>query len=373
MDNSDLHNLNIKFCPNCGAEVKKPTIRCIKCGEPFIDFNNDVSDNFIQKEHKISDKTKHVDEAGVSFDFPEYYLLASIPNNVPDCIIALVKDDGTCDVMVEAANSIDGINYDANFEDKYKKYISSFGYYDIKIISGFGPKQFCFQSYTKHNVGIIKQTTYFDFRFKKNIRITFNTLKKINYDCMDDLKMIERSITYVDKITIFKNKMLYTNEDNELRISTTKSVSLATFFIFGFITVVSFWEAISYNDLIGQILGVIAAFVIGGLFFSIFVLIIGTLLKKSNKTLGNKKTLKDTIFYCEDDDGNLRLSKTKIICWIVFLIGTIYSIFININDPTIDNTLISLIVASIVLGIIFAIPFYIIGYTFHYFLKRKNK
>ena len=142
----------------------------------------------------------------MSFDFPEYYLVANVPDNAPDCVIALAKEDGTCDVMIEISSSKDRIRYtDNNFESSYKKYISDLGYYDIKSIPGFGYKKACFQSYINHELGNIKQTTYFDFRFEKDIRITFNTLKNIDYDCMNDLRIIENSINYKKSNIIYSN------------------------------------------------------------------------------------------------------------------------------------------------------------------------
>lgn len=214
---------SIKHCLNCGAKLPATKMYCpdchkiytnyenfcIDCGSVLVDkkryelsleikkIDEELENLSIKNNSRISNvQTRHIYEEGVSLDFPDYYLLAGIPDNVPDCVIALAKNDGACDVMIEVSRDLNRIIFDSNFENTYKQYIESLGYYDMRTIYGFGPKRACFQSYLNHELGVIKQTVYFDFRFERDIRITFNTLKSVNYDCMDDLKIISNNLKY---------------------------------------------------------------------------------------------------------------------------------------------------------------------------------
>ncbi|MBQ6629891.1 MAG: GIY-YIG nuclease family protein [Methanobrevibacter sp.] len=325
----------IKFCPHCGIEVKKPTLRCIKCGKIFFDFDKKIDDTIVQTEDFSNVKTKHIDEAGVSFDFPKYYLLADIPDNAPDCVIALAKEDGACDLMVELSSSKDRIKYEgANFISAYKKYISDLGYYDIKTISGFGSKKACFQSYINHELGTIKQTTYFDFRFKKDIRITFNTLKNVDYNCMDDLKVIESSINYKtfknslldhnynekqdesakNKINSLISFLFYRNDEDEIRLSKTKIMTLIVFLIVVIGNIInpenhntSLLSLIVIGITIGSIIA-IPTYVIGNIFHNI---------SKKDNFDSKDKTIMNYLFYYKDELNEVRLSKIKCLSWII--------------------------------------------------------
>ncbi len=197
-NNSEVPNLNIKFCPECGAKVDKPTIRCMHCGKPFVDLNAAPNEGIIQTTNKnILIETKHIDKEGLSFDYPEYYLIASIPPNVPDCVVALSKDDGLCDIMIEVSSAPKIPYQEGLFEKRYKEYIKNLGFYDFTVIHGFGPNKTCVQTYSNTDLGIVKSTVYFDLNYARDLRITLNTLVQYDYDCMDDLKVIAKNLKYI--------------------------------------------------------------------------------------------------------------------------------------------------------------------------------
>lgn len=198
MDNSEVPNLDIKFCPKCGTKIEKPTIRCMHCGKPFVDLNVAPNGGIIQTTNKnIQLKTKHIDKDGLSFDYPEYYLIANIPPNAPDCVVALAKDDGLCDILVEVSSAPKIQYQEGIFENNYKEYISNLGFYDFTVIHGFGPNKTCVQAYSNTDMGVVKSTIYFDLNYNKDLRITLNSLMQYDYDCMDDLKVISKNLQYI--------------------------------------------------------------------------------------------------------------------------------------------------------------------------------
>jgi len=201
--NSNVSDLNIKFCPECGAKVEKPTIRCMHCGKPFVDLNVSENTNIIQTTNKsINIPTKHVNKNGLSFNYPDYYLEANIPPNAPDCVVALAKDDGLCDIMVEVSSAPKMQYQEGIFEKNYEEYIKNLGFYNFTTIHGFGPNKTCVQAYSNTDMGIVKSTIYFDLNYNKDLRITLNSLEQYDYDCMDDLKVIAENLMYIGGVNI---------------------------------------------------------------------------------------------------------------------------------------------------------------------------
>ena len=144
--------------------------------------------------HNQFNSKNYIEQGGISLNYPDGYLIANIPLNAPDCVVALAKDDGLCDIMIELSR-FGRINYQKDvFERTYADYIRGLGFYAVKYIDGFGSKKVCLQALNNSPMGIIKSTIYFDFNLKKDIRITLNTLKQVDYDCINDLKVIANSI-----------------------------------------------------------------------------------------------------------------------------------------------------------------------------------
>ena len=73
--------------------------------------------------------------------------------------------------------------------------------------------------------------------------------------------------------------------------------------------------------------------------------------------------LLNTLFYKIDNEtGQIRLSKTKVITWIVFIIFFIIAINLYYTSPQFANDdKILLLLSSIVFGLVFAVPTFVIG------------
>ena len=148
-------------------------------------------------DYNFSNKSKHYEDKIISFNYPDNYLLANIPENAPDCVVALSRDDRLCDVMVEVSKD-SKINYvEKVFEKKYREYIEQLGFYNFHIFEYPGLRTYV-QAYSNTDKGVVKSTVYWDFRYKKDVRITLNTLK-LDYDSLKDLIIMGRSVEYKKK------------------------------------------------------------------------------------------------------------------------------------------------------------------------------
>ena len=83
--------------------------------------------------------------------------------------------------------------------------------------------------------------------------------------------------------------------------------------------------------------------------------------------------LKGFLYKNDEYTGQYRLSKTKIITWIVFVVFFLFSMSIYSTDAQFTNTnIFILIFAAIVVGLVFAIPIYIIGFIICKILYRDK-
>lgn len=84
--------------------------------------------------------------------------------------------------------------------------------------------------------------------------------------------------------------------------------------------------------------------------------------------------LMKTLFYKTDESTNqLRLSKTKVISSIVFIIFFGLSLVFYLTSPDFkDTNILSLLIASIVFGLIFAVPTFIVGWILGKLLNRNK-
>ena len=182
--------LNMVFCPECGKENDDDSIRCLNCGNYFIDINKPFKGEYTNIADQIG--TEHFDDNTLAFDYPENYLLAP-PNTSEETVAALVHKKGICDIMVEASN-LDVEYVEGFFEQNHINYLQSLGYFDINVIPGFDYKKCCFQALTNSPMGIVKSLIYFDFNKALDIRITLNSLNYLNYDALPDLKIIAETM-----------------------------------------------------------------------------------------------------------------------------------------------------------------------------------
>lgn len=247
-----------------------------------------------------------------------------------------------------------------------KEYLKQDGYTNITENKEL---PFCFNADKNHHMDNIKTTIVFNFDYNDVIMIVGNIMPSSNYDCIDDLKVIGKSIIYEDKFIAFGNKLIYTKDycSGEYRISAVKSVSLVVFIYFGLLGSIDYFLSASNYDF-EIILSGLLMFFCFGLICSLPVLIIGTIIKKLNQKFKKQDIiLKDFLFYWKTSENNVRVSKTKIIAWFAFFAGVLIMIM---NNPG-GLILLAIIISCIIFGLIFAVPTFLIGWVFHYFLNRK--
>jgi len=82
----------------------------------------------------------------------------------------------------------------------------------------------------------------------------------------------------------------------------------------------------------------------------------------------------EILFYKYDEETkHMRLSKTKVISSLVFILFFIFAIYTYLTTPTIkDGNIIISLLASIIVGLIFAIPTFVAGLLINKFLNRNK-
>lgn len=82
-----------------------------------------------------------------------------------------------------------------------------------------------------------------------------------------------------------------------------------------------------------------------------------------------------TLFYKTDENTNqIRISKTKAISIIVFVIFFFIAVYIYLTTPNFgEDNIILIIFAAIIFGLMFAIPVFIVGWLIGKFLNRNKK
>ena len=170
---------------------------------------NNIDNNTGENKINIS----HIDKFGLTFDYPSNYLIANIPENCPDCIIALSKNNGKHDILIESSEKI---NYQKNiFEEKYMAYVKSLENFsniqEFKKLNGINKSGF--RATSLNSKGIVISIIYFDFNYEKTFRITLNSLLEnyIEDECVKDLQIIANSLTYNNNFFIDKNPTTISN------------------------------------------------------------------------------------------------------------------------------------------------------------------
>lgn len=84
-------------------------------------------------------------------------------------------------------------------------------------------------------------------------------------------------------------------------------------------------------------------------------------------------TLIETLFYKADESTNqMRISKTKVITCIVFIVFFILAMIIYTDPAYKDTNIIILLLSAIVFGLIFAVPTFIVGWLIGKLLNRNK-
>ena len=84
-------------------------------------------------------------------------------------------------------------------------------------------------------------------------------------------------------------------------------------------------------------------------------------------------TLIETLFYKADESTNqMRISKTKVITCIVFIVFFILAMIVYTDQAFKDTNIIILLLSAIVFGLIFAVPTFIVGWLIGKLLNRNK-
>lgn len=345
------------YCTECGAELDDSVKFCSKCGNKLDKTINSKSNELkedIDFSNKNSIKTKHIDKNGFSFEYPEYYDIGKYPSSdeAHKSIVALSKNDRKCELYVMAYKRSKFDNNAKRNINLLKRYLQLFNYKNITINKKL---PYCFNANVSHNMGTIKTTIAFNFDQNDVIMVVGNVVPSSNYDCIEDMKIILDTLQYNNLFKLLK------------RVSPSKTmlISGAIFILTSFITAISYvMDPTTDNEMAVMIL----VSIIMGLICTIPTFIIVKILIKYSKN--HKKTLKDTCFYWEDGNNDFRLSKTKIISWLMFILSSFILTIYFMSDPYDGIVLIGAVMDGIIVGLICAFPTFIIGYLFHVSKKR---
>ena len=189
---------------------------------------------------------------------------------------------------------------------------------------------------------------------KSDVNIkTKNNLQKITCSCGNIINKNQnyctecgKEISDIKEKRSFLNKIFYYQIDDKYRLSKTNIFSFIIFLIFGLLMGFSSFGMEDYNELM-----FVFMFVFGGLIFSIPAFIIGRVFHYIlNDGYDGEKSLKYYLLYCYD--GEIRLSKNKIIPLIFFfIIGILWSVYL-LNSPDSIKTWQNIILNFIIIGLI---------------------
>ena len=251
MPKSLIHKVLVKdnyICQKCGKNLLSTEIKEELLSAEYIDLIKPLSeggtltvDNLITvckqscEEHFVPTKviydiyensnlnsivdTLDYKNDRLSFEYPDYYQIANIPDNCPDCAVALARKDGKCDIMIQCGDNNYGNNFNI-FKYHYKEYVESLdNFFDIKEIEikkirGINYDDFenqlkaCFIAICElpndsKVEGLIKSIIYMDYNHSPAIRITLNSLLEDDYNCMKDLFIIANTLDMVSKFDTF--------------------------------------------------------------------------------------------------------------------------------------------------------------------------
>lgn len=364
--------------------------------------------------------TRHIEKNGLSFECPDYYDIGKYPSSdgAHKSMVALSKHDRKCELYITVYRRNKFDNNAKRNTNLLKSYLQLQNYRNITINYRL---PYCFNATVSHHMGNIKTTIAYDFNHGDEvIMIVGNLMPSSNYDCIGDIKIILDSLQYENSIVkrvkskitsknkvhgvsdnskmvcsycghdlkkedkfcsncgekinlvkknSLKNELFYCNDEKQgYRLSKTKIISLCVFMVSGILAVNSFLIGTAGNiDLLFAVL----IFIVVGLIFSVPTLIIGTMIKKSKQNFGkNDAQLKHVLFYCENDEGGFRLSKTKIISWCGFIISGIITAISYIYDPTTDGSLLTAAFVFVFVGTIVAGILFLMGIVLRFVLGK---
>ena len=180
------HKLEWKNCPECNKKINKVANKCPYCN--YV-FKKDTKE-FKLKTNPIN--TKFAEKDGFSFNYPDYYDIGIFETNeVFKTLVGLSKKDEECEIYVMEYRIS---TFDKQFKRNshlLKEALKMQGYMNV-----FENKKlpYCFDAIANSEIGYIKTTILYNFRYPNVIMIVGNRLPNSNYDCIEDMKIINMSV-----------------------------------------------------------------------------------------------------------------------------------------------------------------------------------
>lgn len=137
--------------------------------------------------------TRYIDKNGLSFECPDYYDIGNFPSSseAHQSVVALSKNDRTCEIYVMEYRDY---TFDRNARENtflIKEYLKLQGYENI---TENGRLPYCFNAKVNSAVGKIRTTILYNFNYYNVIMIVGNIMPHSDYDCIDDMRIINDSI-----------------------------------------------------------------------------------------------------------------------------------------------------------------------------------
>lgn len=135
---------------------------------------------------------RKINKNGLCFDCPDYYDIGRYPDSdeVYQNIVALSKNDRECEIYVMEFRWHTFDNNARKNPFLLKQYLKMQGYNDI-VENGNLP--YSFNAIISTEFGMIKTTILFNFNYENVITVVGNVLIISDYDCTNDIKIINNS------------------------------------------------------------------------------------------------------------------------------------------------------------------------------------
>lgn len=162
-------------------------LSCPFCGYDFI------------KSNIKNQNTRKIQKNGLSFECPDYYDVGDFhsEDEAHKSIVALSKNDRTCELYIMEYKDY---AFDNNAKKDYsllKRYLKMQGYENILQNKNL---PYCFNAKVNSQLGKIRTTILFNFDNENVIMIVGNISPGSNYECVNDIKIINDTILTENQI-----------------------------------------------------------------------------------------------------------------------------------------------------------------------------
>lgn len=181
------------YCPNCQKELEEHIKIC-----PFCDYDL-VTKEIGPYGTKNIQNTRLINKNTLSFECPNYYDIGNYPSSdeIYKSIVALSKRDRKCEIYVMEYRDIHFDNAAKRNPFLLKEYLKLQGYENV-IENRNLP--YCFNARINSQLGKLKTTILYNFNYSNVITIVGNTNMNSNYNCINDIKIINDTIITEEEI-----------------------------------------------------------------------------------------------------------------------------------------------------------------------------